>query len=113
MEFESDMERRCAYIESLCLILEQSNFAIGRWTARLLRIVEDYLKTSITQVEACKVRIQLGLLVYTYIFKVNLNLIFSNLFKNPDKKTFFRNCVLKSNIEFLQILVVIYKLLVL
>lgn len=68
MEFESDMERRCAYIESLCLILERSNFAIGRWTARLLRIVEDYLKTSVTQVKACKVRIQLGLLIDSIFF---------------------------------------------
>ncbi len=55
MEYEQDLKIRTVYASGLIIILESSNFAVGRWSKRFLFIIEDYTKTPATEVEAVKV----------------------------------------------------------
>lgn len=55
MEFEQHIERREKYGQSLCLILKSINFCAVRWLPRILRIIDDYSKTTITELEAIMV----------------------------------------------------------
>lgn len=57
MEFEQNLERRQIYSNSLCLILTSINFSVVRWLPKVLRIIDDYSKTTFTELEAIKVRV--------------------------------------------------------
>ncbi|CAK9187191.1 unnamed protein product [Ilex paraguariensis] len=52
MEYEQDMQRRYSYIRSLHIILEYGNLALGRWSQKILQIIEDYAKVPMTELDA-------------------------------------------------------------
>lgn len=59
MEFEQNIERRQLYGECLCLIAKSVNVSAVRWLPRILRIIEDYSKTDITEKQAMMVCVYL------------------------------------------------------
>lgn len=70
MEYEQDMLRRYSYIKSLCVILEYGNLALGRWSQRILQIVEDYAKVPMTELDA--ITVGPYKLIYKIIFRLRI-----------------------------------------
>lgn len=55
MEYEQNIARRCAYGECLPMILERSRISIAKWSPKILRIIDDYSKTPVTELAAMNV----------------------------------------------------------
>ena len=68
MEYEQNLSRRLAYSECLNKILEKTKISIARWSPKILRIIDDYSKTSDTELPAMNVTIYLFNRSYLYPF---------------------------------------------